>query len=426
MSNLDYTTVPPEHLEEFLAGPALEPPDGVTPNFDNPDNKNTIAIITVALGLGLSTIFILIRAYMRLFVIKQRHVGDYLIVVAYGLFLPVVVGSLRRIANGPGLLIHQWDTRASDMKAYLYVIFIGTCFYGASMCLLKTAILWEWVNVFTPARERNAFFRACIAVMVINVVYYVTVIFVSVFACTPYARNFDKTIPGRCVDIGAVNLSAAIINFILDAIILALPQKIIWTLNMSSKRKIGISVIFAIGIAACAAAGCRIQAALTLMRSEDVTYHFSAVALWGIAELTCGFLVFSIPAVPRAVMSLTLPGWVLSIRSWAGSTSGRLRESRTSSGKSSRPRMPMLKSGEYHNIDKGTQVQLKPIADRGAGGKGEGSLAGFSSNSGILRTTNFTAVETYGPHPTKDETHLQQPWARHEKPPQVAQRQKTG
>ena len=43
----DLSSLTPAELEQFLNGPALTPPDGVIPNFDNRDNKNYIANIEV-------------------------------------------------------------------------------------------------------------------------------------------------------------------------------------------------------------------------------------------------------------------------------------------------------------------------------------------------------------------------------------------
>ena len=67
----------------------------------------------------------------------------------------------------------------------------------------------------------------------------------------------------------------------------------------------------------CVSAACRIQAAASWMQSDDMTYHFSSVAVWASAELACGMLVFSVPAVPKAFANVKVPGWMSSLRSWS-------------------------------------------------------------------------------------------------------------
>jgi hypothetical protein len=116
------------------------------------------------------------------------------------------------------------------------------------MLLLKPIILWEWVRIFVPAPTRNFFYWACHIVAAVNIAFYSAALISTHLACQPYRRNWDKTIPGTCIDIKIINLSTAIINFILDIAILILPQKIIWGLQMSTQRKFGMSIIFAIGI----------------------------------------------------------------------------------------------------------------------------------------------------------------------------------
>jgi large subunit ribosomal protein L36e len=53
---------------------------------------------------------------------------------------------------------------------------------------------------------------------------------------------------GRCLDVRAINIAAAAINTVSDLSILVLPQKVIWELQMSVKRKVGVSAIFLAGV----------------------------------------------------------------------------------------------------------------------------------------------------------------------------------
>lgn len=76
MSNLDLSSIPPGQLQDVLDRPALLPPEGVVPNFDNPPNKNTLELGVQFTCLGVATIFLLVRFYVRLVVMKKTHLGD--------------------------------------------------------------------------------------------------------------------------------------------------------------------------------------------------------------------------------------------------------------------------------------------------------------------------------------------------------------
>lgn len=81
----------------------------------------------------------------------------------------------------------------------------------------------------------------------INVVYYSAAILVSSLSCFPHERIWDKTVPGTCIDSKIILISSATLNVVSDLLILVLPQKTIWSLHISTKKKIGISLVFTVG-----------------------------------------------------------------------------------------------------------------------------------------------------------------------------------
>ncbi|KAI0378117.1 hypothetical protein F5Y04DRAFT_262452 [Hypomontagnella monticulosa] len=393
MSRLDYSHIPPDQLEEFLEGPALPPPEGVTPNFKNPENQNGPALFLCIFAIVVSTIVLMGRFYVRLFYAKKLHFIDALALASYAFFLAITIGSIRGVASGPGLFAHQWNLQAKNMKIFLYTAFIGTNFYGAAMLLLKTAILWEWIRIFVPLGTRNLFFKACFSMAALNIAYYIAIIILSSLACRPFQRNWDKTIPGECIDITIINISSAVVNFVLDVAILSLPQRVIWGLHMSTKKRLGVSILFAVGILACAAAAARIGSAVAWYKSDDTLYHFSFISTWGITELTCGFLIFSIPAIPKAFLGGRLPGWVSSVRSWAGVAAERLRGS--SSDQSRWRNRTALPPRTYQHSTEvpSSYVHLKTLNPEMDIGEQELGGSARLSNQ-IIHTVEFRATES--------------------------------
>lgn len=76
MSNLDWSNIPADELAAFLEGPALPPPDGVTPNFVHPENRNGVVYFICIFAMVISTILLAARFYAQLVVSKQRHLVD--------------------------------------------------------------------------------------------------------------------------------------------------------------------------------------------------------------------------------------------------------------------------------------------------------------------------------------------------------------
>ncbi|KAL7629085.1 hypothetical protein AAE478_000603 [Parahypoxylon ruwenzoriense] len=168
------------------------------------------------------------------------------------------------------------------------------------MMCTKTAILLEWIRIFRPAHTRNPFFWISWAMITVNIMFYTICIILAQFYCTPVEKNWHRWVPGTCSDRRAIDVVPAIFNFVFDIIILVLPQRVIWSLQMRTCQKIGVSFVFSVGILACIFAAARIQASGNINYDSDLTYDIGKVYLWILAESTCTMVVFCVPAFPKA------------------------------------------------------------------------------------------------------------------------------
>ncbi|KAI1321389.1 hypothetical protein F5Y16DRAFT_389032 [Xylariaceae sp. FL0255] len=259
---LDGSNISPEQLAAILDGPALTPPAGVTPMFANPPNENTLSLLALFLCLSAASVALCIRVYVRFFKLKQVHPGGYLAVVAYAAYAGMLIGSFRRIFAGPGLFVHQCDIRERDMPEYLLTIFIGAQFYSVAVLVVKTAILTEWTRTVVPLRSHNVFALSSKLLWSVNAVFYIVMIISCNLICQPCRRIWDRKIPGHCIDYRILSLASAIFNLILDLTILALPHRVILTLQMSRAKRVGMSMVFAIGIGACGSSASRIKSTI--------------------------------------------------------------------------------------------------------------------------------------------------------------------
>lgn len=71
----DFASLTPEEQAKVLSGPALQPPDGVTSDFDHPANGTVPSHVALAIFLALITISLCGRIYVRFFT-KQLFIGD--------------------------------------------------------------------------------------------------------------------------------------------------------------------------------------------------------------------------------------------------------------------------------------------------------------------------------------------------------------
>jgi hypothetical protein len=83
----------------------------------------------------------------------------------------------------------------------------------------------------------------------LDFVFYAACFFLEIFSCHPIAAAWDPLIPNaRCLNVETLNTASAAVNSVSDIVILLLPQPIIWNLQMSLRKKIGISATFSTGL----------------------------------------------------------------------------------------------------------------------------------------------------------------------------------
>ncbi|KAJ8129295.1 hypothetical protein O1611_g4337 [Lasiodiplodia mahajangana] len=315
--------LPQAEQDAILAGPALALPPGIPePRFDNPPNGDALAYTAVSLCLVASTLAVLVRFYAKCIRVKKITIEESLMVGAYGVFVGYIYITYW-LLDIVGFFVHQWDVRLRDFWTLLYIIHVGSNFYSVTMLVMKALILREWSRIFVPYGMRTTFWWTCHVVMAVNVIFYAAAIFLEDLSCFPYRRIWDKTVAGsQCLDFKIIVLIGASINVVLDVTTLILPQKAIWSLQLSRNKKIGVSLVFAIGILACAAAISRLVYTVFYFRSDDTAYTLSALSLWLIAEMTCMFLIFAGPATPSAFARAE---WVVKLKrtfkSWSKGSS---------------------------------------------------------------------------------------------------------
>jgi hypothetical protein len=120
------------------------------------------------------------------------------------------------------------------------------------MFLVKLAILLQFMRIFVPLHQRNWMFWICHAVIWFNFIYFIIFVFLVIFHCRPMTKGwttkFYPEIEGSCLDLRAPYIAGAAINAASDLLIVILPQPLIWNLQLSSKRKIGLCAIFLVGL----------------------------------------------------------------------------------------------------------------------------------------------------------------------------------
>lgn len=310
--------LPPAAQQAYFEGPALKPPLGVKPDFANPPNQNSLGYGVLIAMPVIVTILGSAQIYSRILYHRKFAVETCVTLAALGAYATFLYYVWRCLLS-PGIFVHQWNMPLKELPQVLYVVSAGSTVYGIVIMLLKVGILLQWVQFFVPAGFRDMFWWICHITICINVLFYTICTFIEIFGCSPRRRLWTPWVEGKCLDMPRVIIASSFVNFFSDIVILFLPQLVIWKLHMSPTKKVGAGALFAAGIFATVCAGMRIKSTFDFANSTDISYNVSALGLWCVGEMTAGFFVLCLPALPQL---FKLSPWIQKFTTFLRSISG--------------------------------------------------------------------------------------------------------
>ena len=118
----------------------------------------------------------------------------------------------------------------------------------------KVAILLQWIRIFIPVGTRadahkKMMYWSSIFLLWFNVLYHLAGVLLFIIPCAPFHKNEqngDEIF--SCTPDIKFDLIESCMNVLLDVLILIVPQRVIWSLEMPKQQKIGISIIFSVGV----------------------------------------------------------------------------------------------------------------------------------------------------------------------------------
>ncbi|KAK4234792.1 hypothetical protein C8A03DRAFT_18371 [Achaetomium macrosporum] len=272
---------------------AAPPPEGATPNFENPEWIGYRLIIVSAVFPAFALCFLLPRLYSAAFIIRKWHPDDYLICVGFAFALANSIICITQSTMGMGN--HIWDVSFDDFKAVMKLGMIGGAMtYNLCTLFVKLSILSFYLRFSVD----KAFRIAVYVVMFIAVGYTLPNALLFAYICRPVAFYWDWSIVGgTCVNQQAVFDSANILNMSTDFLILLLPIWMLRPLRAPLLKKIGISLVLMTGGFVCGVSTMRMVTAKTGANNTDITWHYPVNLIWCLVEEYIGIVCACLPCL---------------------------------------------------------------------------------------------------------------------------------
>lgn len=119
--------------------------------------------------------------------------------------------------------------------------------------MTKTSILLFYLRLFGTPGTRPGFRKLLYITQAFVVIWFIGSLIPGIFRCRPIADFWNPLVVGApnvrqfCTNNNTYYLASSAFNVALDFWILVLPLSIVWTLQLSGRRKFGLSAIFLLG-----------------------------------------------------------------------------------------------------------------------------------------------------------------------------------
>ncbi|CAK45452.1 uncharacterized protein An08g04790 [Aspergillus niger] len=180
----------------------------------------------------------------------SRHLGkvplgleDGLIVAAVLNLFVIFALDIEMVKYGLGL--HQSTISMDSLITINKLLLPAEIFYCTSIILTKTSILAMYHRIFHIHRPTRI---AVYILGVITIIRAISLIFASIFQCTPVARAWDKfQYPGRCINLKDTFIANDVVNAITDVVILGLLIGRVWKVQAGWGVRMGAVGMVSLG-----------------------------------------------------------------------------------------------------------------------------------------------------------------------------------
>ncbi|KAK1998617.1 CFEM domain-containing protein [Colletotrichum falcatum] len=262
-----------------------------------PAEPSNVILYVRAFTLIFPTLPLLMRIANKWMKISPWGWDDTTIVVAYALLL--VFTPLGFVSEHDGAGRDIWTLTPENISRVLLVFYALSICYMTCLAAIKASILFLYLRIFPD----EGFRRILWYTQLINLLAFVAYTTTTVFLCQPISyfwTGWAKETEGRCINLNAFAEGNGAFNVIMDVWMLILPLSQVYNLNMKLKKKLGVMLMFGIGIILTAVSVYRLYVVEGYAKSYNVTAGSFETSIWSIIELGVGVFVACLPSARGA------------------------------------------------------------------------------------------------------------------------------
>ncbi|KAK9422925.1 hypothetical protein SUNI508_04592 [Seiridium unicorne] len=252
---------------------------------------------------GVTTIFVAGRLFTRSSYFGGAHLGldDWAIVASYLIIIAVTVGVELMLYFGLGL--DTWTLGDTQIMIVVVLFYVAEFAYVIETTVTKFSILLLYLRIFPHQGLRKQIYCLMAVITMITVAF-----IISLFNyCKPFPYTWwrwDNQQNGKCDDINAQTFIHAGLNIVLDLVILFIPIPHILKLGLSTKKKVGIILIFIVGLFVTICSIVRLKYLVNWAFDPNPTMNYSNLAVWSFIELDVSVICACMPGMAALLRRL--------------------------------------------------------------------------------------------------------------------------
>ncbi|ORY58905.1 uncharacterized protein BCR38DRAFT_400002 [Pseudomassariella vexata] len=268
-----------------------------TATAESADRGPELNVATTCL-LVLATAFVGLRFWARRITSYAYGADDWMLVA--GLVVVFITGSLNYAMISYGLGRHASEVPLADLVVFFKLLLAFECIYVTGVMLIKLSILQMYLRIFPSKQFKIS--AAAIAFVVIG--WWIAIVFVCIFQCTPVSKAWLPWSEGKCIDLKASFIGNAIPNILTDVAILCMPIGQVWKLQAKLIQKLSLCFAFLLGSFVLFASIYRFS---TIMQFEiaDTTWTLATACTWCVVETACGVISACLPTLRPLLAKVT-------------------------------------------------------------------------------------------------------------------------
>ncbi|PYH87383.1 hypothetical protein BO71DRAFT_367420 [Aspergillus ellipticus CBS 707.79] len=250
-----------------------------------------LAATSITTGVALATV--LARLYVRVFIIRNVGLDDYIMLLTMLLSLSGFAIIIPEVIYGAGR--HTVYVGKTAVLA-MHLNFATQAIYMWAIGLVKISI-GLFLLRFAPRKGYKIFIWVVIVLMLL----YTTICFFTlIFQCEDMRSIWDMSVKSKCfkpIQLLTLSYTNTALNILTDLIFAILPAFMLRHLQVNRRNKASLVCILGLGVFACAAAIVKVSFLPNYGRTGDLLWDYSTLTIWVVVESNMGIIAGSLPTL---------------------------------------------------------------------------------------------------------------------------------